>query len=177
MTQPEQLQLPQHGIESIDNSSRKLLLPESSLPWVSEIKPLHVAEITLETGDSVGYCSAISLHNGITKIARKVPDQQSTSAEAGLFKSLPVLLADSNNLPPNIDTVPSYTGVESDGMIYKVAKQGRNAARLYFMITNDRKGAPVVVKLGIASHDKQVELQSLFSGKKRPSGKHDGASR
>ena len=171
--QETEKQIPNLGIESIKNDQELIQLPDGTLPWIDGEIDIPTASIELESGDSIRYGSAVGLHSGIEKLAKKVSPEQSQSAELGLFKSIPAIL-EGSSLPPNIDRVPSYVGLDTSIPIFKVAKQGRNAARLYFTIIQDDNSGPHVLKLGISPHDKQIALQNIMNGKKGSRQKHDG---
>jgi hypothetical protein len=168
-------QRPDVGIAEIVNDQLRVSLSETRFPWIPEVESVQTAEVTLETGERFRYGSLVGEHGSMIKFAKSVSSEESHKSEIGLFKALPEIIRPNNaNLPKNIDIVPGFVGIEG-ATIYKVAKQGRNAARLYFTILPASKESPVplVVKLGIAPHDKQIAMQNIMSGN-RTRQKHDG---
>lgn len=160
------------GIVEVVNDQKRVSFAEGTFPWLPDTSEVHTAEITLDTGDKFRYGSLVGESDQLVKYADKVSDVESHKSEIGLFKALPQLLAkDCAELPKNIDIVPGYIGIDG-AKLYKVAKQGRNAARLYFTLLRGDSGI-TVVKLGIAPHDKQIAMQNVMSGRKTRQ-KHDG---
>jgi hypothetical protein len=160
------------GIVDVINDQFNVQFPEGSLPWLPDTSEVSTAKVTLDTGDKFRYGSLIGQSDQLVKFAEKVSDVESHKAEIGLFKALPQLLAkDSTSMPKNIDLVPSFLGIEG-AKLYKVAKQGKNAGRLYFTLIHGATGV-TVVKLGLTPHDKQVAMQNIMSGRKNRQ-KHDG---
>lgn len=160
------------GVIDVVNDGRVVAFEEGSFPWLPNTSEVQTAKVTLDTGDKFRYGSLVGEHERMIKFASQVSDVESHKAEIGLFKAIPQILdKESAELPKNIDIVPSFIGIEGVTM-YKVAKQGKNAARLYFTLLRDKSGV-TVVKLGIASHDKQVAMQNIMSGRKSRQ-KHDG---
>jgi hypothetical protein len=165
-------QRPDVGIVEVINDQKLISFERGTFPWIPDVDKVPTAQITLDTGDVFRYGSLVGQSSQMIKYAEKVSDEESHKAEIGLFKALPQLLAkDSAELPKNIDIVPSYTGIEG-AKLYKVAKQGKNAGRLYFTLIHGKSGV-TVVKLGLAQHDKQVAMQNYMSGN-RSRQKHDG---
>ena len=165
-------QRPDIGIVEVINDSQKVKFDEGSFPWLPNTSEVQTAQVTLDTGDKFRYGSLVGEHERMIKFASQVSEVESHKAEIGLFKALPQILDKENaDLPKNIDIVPGYVGIDG-ATLYKVAKQGKNAARLYFTMLRDKTGI-TVVKLGIAPHDKQVAMQNVMSGSKTRQ-KHDG---
>ncbi len=166
------LQRPDLGIETVTPSG-DLTVTNGEFPWLTD-ESLEIPTVSVKlqgVEQAFRYGSLIGGNSSVAKLAAEVPDEQSHSAEAGLFKALPALLG---NMPaPNIESAVSY--VDSVWPVLKVAKRGRDAARLYFSIITKEGQDPVVLRLGIAQHKKQQALQGTLSqtkGNKRR--KHDG---
>jgi hypothetical protein len=169
-----QLQIPNLGIEVIRNDQEILEIPENTFPWIEGKVEVPTALVELETGETIRYGSLVGHHNGIEKIASKVTTEQSESAQRGLFKALPEMLHVGSSMPVTIDFVNNYNGINSSYTVYKVAKQGNNAARLFFAVLDSGSEQPTVLKLGIAPHDKQMALINIMNKTKGGRQKHDG---
>lgn len=171
-TTETELQRPDLGIESV-TSGEPILASTEDFPWVAQEGMVDTAHVTLEDGTEFQYGSLIGLSSSLAKIASDVPEQASINAEQGLFKSLPTILQ--NGFHPNIDSVPDAL---SSTPMFKVAKSGRDAPRLFFTIVppETEGGLQTVLRVGIASHKKQGSLASLVTARgKRNYG--DGGKR
>lgn len=156
--QESELQRPDLGIETVEQSST-FRLPADAMPWLgNEPIDLHTVAVKIDNFERpIRFGSVIGESNSIRKLATMVPEQQSRSAEQGMFKGLVSLL--SNQPSPNIDRVVE---VDSTLPIFKTTKSGKDVARLFFALTSDHDGTPVVVKVGIAQHKKQQELYGVL---------------
>lgn len=169
--QEVELQRPDLGIETVE-AADPINVPESTLTWVKGGAELQAVKVTLETGQSFLYASAIGQHNTLRKLADRVPDSRQNDAEAGLFKALPQIL--NHESTPNIDTVAF---AESDSTILKTVKNGKNVARLAFTVT-EIDGKVCVIKVGLANHDKQNQMANVMRGTgKKVRRKQDGGRR
>jgi len=169
--QPEinQLQRPEVNIESVVPGDPAMLTAEQ-LPWMtSDLFEMPTVRVRMADGTEFSYGSAVSANGSVEKLAHEVPVEQSRQTEEAMFKALPFLF--DGKLPPNIKREIT---IGSDLTIFKVARKGNDVPRLLFTWFQGEQG-PTVVKLGIAKHKKQMELQSVMTGKAQR--KHDGGSR
>lgn len=154
------------GIETVEQAD-SVMITQESFPWLTESMEVPAVRVTLETGHSFLYASAIKGNKTLEKLADAVPAEKSKQAEIGLFKAMPSLLE--NGSAPNIDAV-----MFSDGLM-KVAKRGSDVARLVFARFETDKGETAIVKVGISSHKDQSRMNGIITkvkqGKRR---KHDG---
>jgi hypothetical protein len=164
--QPVPPERPDLGIESVQ-PGENVVISESQMPWLHDDYEIPTVAVTLEGGQTVQYGSVVGGNSTLRKLASHVPADKSLSAEAGLFKALPTWLSGDH---PNIDTVPSNTG---EGNLYKVAKNGKDVARLMFakIVKDD---TVTIVKVGISSHKDQQRMLGVVSGSSNKRRKHDG---
>ena len=157
------LEVPQLGIEHVNNASEKIHFGEDYFPWIEGQVDVSVADVTLETGEEIRYGSVVGLHSKVEKLASDVPSDESHKAEIGLFKALPDLLGDDrSSWPSNIEIVPNTDHLPYN--VLKVVRHGKNPARLYFAVLEGVSEKPLVVKLGIAQQQKHLALQRIISG-------------
>lgn len=170
MTTPEiqtqkapQLQRPDLGIETVEPGP--IFVAEvDRFPWISENKEVPTSRITLVDGTQINYGSLIGANKSLAKIADSVPENMSISAEQGLFKAMGSVL--NGDQHPNIDHVADPLTAEP---MFKVSKSGRDAPRLFFIISRgERKDdVPTVLRIGIAPHKKQGELAAIVTGREK----------
>ena len=168
MTTPETLapesvhsQRPDLGIETVEPGPIFVAEAEK-FPWISGDKEIPTSRITLEDGMVINYGSLIGANKTLAKIADSVPETMSVSAEQGLFKAMRSVL--NGNQHPNIDHVADPLTAEP---MFKVSKSGRDAPRLFFIVSRGQKedDVPTVLRIGIAPHKKQGELAAIVTGR------------
>lgn len=171
---PKTLQRPDLGVETITQADA-ITVTKEQFPWISEnATEVPTVSVLLEDGEtSFRYGSLVGGSHALEKLADDVPPQQSKNAEQGMFKALSALL--NGQQAPSVDRMTQY--VAGDMPVYKTAKKGADVARLYFAITTDEEGQPVVFKLGVAQHKKQDSLLALLKNKPGEKRKKDGGKR
>lgn len=171
---PKTLQRPDLGVETIAQADA-IQVSKEQFPWISDdVTEVPTVHVLLEDGDtSFRYGSLVGGNHAIEKLADDVPPQQSKNAEQGMFKALASLL--NGRSAPSVDRMTQY--VSGDMPVYKTAKKGADVARLYFAITSDENGQPVVFKLGVAQHKKQDSLLAILKNKPGDKRKKDGGKR
>lgn len=167
-----QLQRPDLGIETVEPGP-VFVAEADKYPWISESREVPTSLITLEDGTQINYGSLIGANKTVSKIADTVSEQMSVSAEQGLFKAMGSVLKGEQH--PNIDHVPDALTTEP---MFKVSKSGRDAPRLFFIVSQGEKegDVPTVLRVGIAPHKKQGELAAIVTGRSKKSY-GDGRSR
>jgi hypothetical protein len=164
-TQKIELQRPDLGIETVQPGPNFGASTED-YPWISADMEVPTALITMEDGTQFNYGSLVGGNGALVKLAEKVPDKMSESAEQGLFKSVSRLLVGEQH--PNVDHVPDQLSREP---MFKVGKSGRDAPRLFFTIVKEADKLPTVLRIGIVSHKKQGELASIVTSRVKSSYK------
>lgn len=163
-------QRPDLGIEAVSPAA-PVAVTDEQYPWLSEARiDVPTVEIRLaNSGSTLRYGSAVGGNNALARIADDVPSQHSASAERSMFKGLSMLLQGQRT--STVEYVP-YTG--SVVPVYKTTNKGADAPRLFFSISTDDSGNPVVIKLGIATHKKQQQLLGVLKGDSGKRRKKDG---
>lgn len=142
------------------------------LPWLTDADiELHTVRVTTLDGLTFNYGSVVKGNHSIEHIASQVTAKDSEHSEEAMFKSLPYIF--DGKMPPNIDRVH---GVDAAWPIFKVAKKGPDAPRLFFAWFRGESGEPVVLKLAIAKHKKQDETYAVMQGR-GSHRKRDGRNR
>lgn len=162
-TDQKQLQRPDLGIEAI-SPGPVLTIEAGQYPWISGEHQIPTSRVKLEDGTELNYGSLIGTNNTLSKIASSVPEQMSVSAEQGLFKAMGSVLSGEQH--PNIDHVPGALSYEP---MFKVSKSGRDAPRLFFIVSrgSEEGDVPTVLRVGIATHKKQGEVASIVTNRSK----------
>lgn len=172
-TQTEVIAAPQRpdlGIELV-TPAEPLSVSRKMFPWISE-QELEISTVGVKlegVEQPFRYGSLVGASNGVEKIARDVPPQNSDNAEQGMFKALNMMLR--GETVPTVEIVPDL----AEGVtVFKTTKHGRDVARLFFTLFKDENGEPVVLRLGIAPHKKQEAMVNVMRQNKNNRQKKDG---
>ncbi len=168
------LQRPDLGVEAIAQAE-PITVSREHFPWLSsEQMDVPTVHVKLEDGTTqFRYGSLVGCNPGTEKLAAEVPPQQSKNAEQGMFKALAALL--NGQHATSVDSMSQY--VAGDIPVFKTAKKGADVSRLYFAVTSDTDGQPLVFKLGVAKHKKQDSLLAILKGTPGEKRKKDGGKR
>lgn len=157
-----QLQRPDLNVESVRQAD-PVSVTRENLPWINtNDMEIPTVLVTTDDGTAFRFGSAVSGNHTLEKIASGVPADRSAKAERTMFKALPELIA--HKPVPNIDTDASNS---AEWTVFKTIGKGADAPRLFFTIFEGDNGTPVVLKLAVATYNKQQGAMKLMHGGER----------
>lgn len=166
-TQGPQLEIvaqrPDLDIQEVRGPSDEIIMTREEFPWLSSAKAcLPLTELVLiDQGQAIRYGSAVSENGTLKRLASRVNEQGSISAERSMFKALPAILK--NETAANVNAV---TVAQGSASVLKTTKRGNNIPRIFFTLLERDSDKPIVVKLAVANHKDQQQVYSVLTGSK-----------